>query len=110
MFREDAGPLISGPKKGYLMIDDSSRRSWDARNAVMAIGVGGLIAGTLDIATSPHFIRKECPIGDFCWSAKQASMSSGRSGHEEGEKDRYFREEDPDAFLWNWHLKIGEVE
>jgi hypothetical protein len=41
------------------MIDDSSRRPWDARNAVMAIGVGGLIAGTLGIAQA---LGKNVPL------------------------------------------------
>ena len=44
------------------MIDDSSRRSWDARNAVMAIGVGGLIAGTLDIAQALTLFGKNVPL------------------------------------------------
>src|ERR1022692_3696895 len=53
---------MSGPEKGYLMIDDSSRRSWDARNAVMAIGVGGLIAGTLEIAQALTLFGKNVPL------------------------------------------------
>ena len=44
------------------MIDDSSRRSWDARNAVMAIGVGGLVAGTLDIAQALNLFGKNVPL------------------------------------------------
>jgi hypothetical protein len=44
------------------MIDDSSRRSWDTRNAVMAIGVGGLIAGTLEIAQALTLFGKNVPL------------------------------------------------
>jgi hypothetical protein len=44
------------------MIDDSSLKSWNTRSAVMAIGVGGLIGGTLDIAQALTLFGKNVPL------------------------------------------------
>jgi hypothetical protein len=44
------------------LIDDSSRKSWNADSAFLAIGIGGLIAGTLDIAQALTLFGKNVPL------------------------------------------------
>jgi hypothetical protein len=48
--------------KGYRMLEDSKRGSFEKKGALWAIGVGGLIAGTLDLLQASILFGWDIPL------------------------------------------------